>query len=57
MLTDEERVIRLLEQREGRMRQTDIAEEFEWSASKTSRTIGSLVEEGKANKFREVNRF
>lgn len=42
--TDEERVLQLLEERDGRVRQADIAEAFDWSASKTSRVIGSMVE-------------
>jgi uncharacterized membrane protein len=51
VLTDEERVIRHLEERDGRVRQADIAEAFDWSASKTSRDIGSMVEAGEIEKL------
>ena len=42
LLTDEERVVALLERNGGRMRQSDIADELDWSASKTSRTLSSM---------------
>ncbi len=42
LLTDEERVVTLLERNGGRMRQSDIADELGWSASKTSRTLSSM---------------
>lgn len=51
-LTDAERVQRLLESREGRMRQADIVDEVEWSASKTSRVIGEMADEGTIEKLR-----
>lgn len=50
MLTDAERVEALLGER-GRMRQADVAEELGWSASKTSRTLSSMVEEGRVEKL------
>lgn len=51
-MTDEERVIDLLETTGGRMRQAAIAEEFDWSASKTSRVIGKMAEKGSVEKLR-----
>ncbi len=52
VLTDEEQVLGLLEANDGRMRQAAIAEEFDWSASKTSRVIGRMAEEGSVEKLR-----
>ena len=49
--TDTERVQELLEANDGRIRQTAIADEFDWSASKTSRVIGKLVNEGTIEKL------
>lgn len=51
VLTDQERVGELLEERDGRVRQADIAGAFDWSASKTSRVIGSMVEAGDVEKI------
>ncbi|WP_250137880.1 helix-turn-helix transcriptional regulator [Halorientalis salina] len=51
-MTDEERVIDLLEANDGRMRQAEIAEEFDWSASKTSRVIGNMADEDSVEKLR-----
>lgn len=53
VLTDEERVRALLAANGGRMRQAAIAEEFEWSASKTSRVVGHLVDDGTVEKLRQ----
>ncbi|WP_435347160.1 helix-turn-helix transcriptional regulator [Haloarchaeobius sp. HRN-SO-5] len=44
VMTDEERVLDLLEANGGRMRQAAIAERFDWSASKTSRIVGKLAD-------------
>jgi len=52
VLTDEERVQDLLETEGGRMRQAEIAEAFDWSASKTSRVVGRMAEEGAVEKLR-----
>jgi hypothetical protein len=52
VMTDEERVLELLEANDGRMRQAAIAEEFEWSASKTSRVIGRMADDGSVEKLR-----
>lgn len=51
VLTDEERILDLLEANGGRMRQAAIAEEFDWSASKTSRVVGQMAEEGSVEKL------
>ncbi|MDS0474215.1 helix-turn-helix domain-containing protein [Natrinema sp. 1APR25-10V2] len=52
VMTDEERVLALLEENGGRMRQAAIDDEFDWSTSKTSRVIGSMVEKGAVEKRR-----
>ncbi|SEQ39460.1 helix-turn-helix transcriptional regulator [Natrinema salaciae] len=52
VMTDEERVLALLEDNGGRMRQATIDDEFDWSASKTSRVIGKLVDDGSVEKRR-----
>ncbi|AGB14927.1 hypothetical protein Halru_0281 [Halovivax ruber XH-70] len=51
VLTDEERVLDLLEANGGRIRQAVIAEECDWSASKTSRVVGELADEGVIEKL------
>lgn len=51
VLTDAERIRRLLEANDGRLRQREIADEFGWSASKTSRTLSSMVDEGTVEKL------
>lgn len=52
ILTDAEQVQELLEANDGRMRQAVIADELDWSPSKTSRVIGDLVDEGTVEKLR-----
>lgn len=49
---DEDRVVALLERNGGRMRQADIADELEWSASKTSRVVSDMAEAGDVEKLR-----
>lgn len=51
-LTDEERVLDLLESRGGRVAQASIAETFDWSTSKTSRVLSRMAEEGTIEKLR-----
>lgn len=51
VMTDAERVRELLEVNDGRMRQTDIADELDWSASKTSRVVGKMTDEGTVEKL------
>lgn len=50
--TDGERLRTLLESSDGRMRQADIVDELGWSASKTSRVIAEMAEDGGVEKLR-----
>lgn len=52
VLTDEERVHRLLESNGGRMHQTRIVEETEWSKSKVSMLLSEMESEGTISKLR-----
>jgi uncharacterized membrane protein len=51
-LSDEDRVIRLLEENGGRMKQVNIVENTEWSKSKVSMLLSDMEEEGKISKLR-----
>lgn len=50
--TDAERIIELLEENGGRMKQADIDAEFDWSKSKTSLVLSNMEEEGRIKKTR-----
>ncbi len=50
--TDEERVVRLLELNEGRMRQTRIVERTGWSKSKVSMLLSEMEADGTVHKLR-----
>ncbi|MFC4544276.1 helix-turn-helix transcriptional regulator [Halosolutus amylolyticus] len=52
LATDEDRVRTLLERNDGRMRQAAVAEELDWSASKTSRVVSGMAEENAVEKLR-----
>jgi hypothetical protein len=52
LLTDEDRVGGLLDERGGRMKQSDIVDELGWSKSKGSRVLSSMAEEGRIRKLR-----
>lgn len=52
MLSDEDRVLKLLEENGGRMRQVSIVEETEWSKSKVSMLLSEMDEEGAISKLR-----
>lgn len=52
LLTDEDRVIKLLEESGGRMKQANIVEETEWSKSKVSMLLSDMAEEGDISKLR-----
>jgi hypothetical protein len=52
LLTREDKVLRLLNERGGRVRQSTITEELGWSGSKTSRAVSTLAEEGEVEKLR-----
>ena len=52
VLTNEERVLRLLESNGGRMRQSNIVEATEWSKSKVSMLLSEMESEGMISKLR-----
>lgn len=52
VLTDEERVVDLLESSGGRMRQSRIVERTDWSKSKVSMLLSEMEEEGAVHKLR-----
>jgi len=52
LLSNEERVLRLLEEKGGRMKQQEVAEELDWTAAKTSQVVGDLRDEGELDSFR-----
>ncbi|XGI83456.1 helix-turn-helix transcriptional regulator [Halorutilales archaeon Cl-col2-1] len=52
LLTDEDRVVRLLRQNDGRMKQASIVEETGWSKSKASMVLSDMEDEGRISKLR-----
>lgn len=52
LLSDEERVLRLLRAEGGRMKQVDIVEETDWSNAKVSQLLSSMAEEDQIEKLR-----
>ncbi|APW97028.1 hypothetical protein CHINAEXTREME_04235 [Halobiforma lacisalsi AJ5] len=52
LLSNEERVLRLLEQRGGRIKQQDVVSELDWTEAKTSQVVGGLREDGDIEVFR-----
>ena len=52
LLSDEERVERLLEQHGSRMRQAAIVEETGWSDAKVSQLLSKMADEGRVEKLR-----
>jgi len=52
LLSDEDRVMRLLDERGGRMKQVDIVEETGWSKSKVSMLLSEMEEDGEISKLR-----
>lgn len=52
LLSDEERVERLLSSNGGRMKQADIVKETDWSNAKVSQLLSAMEEEDKINKLR-----
>ncbi len=52
LLSDEDRVLQLLDENGGRMKQVDIVEETEWSKSKVSMLLSEMAEEGEISKLR-----
>jgi len=52
LLNDDDRVIQLLEENGGRMKQVDIVETTEWSKSKVSMLLSDMEEDGEISKLR-----
>ena len=52
LLSNEERVLRLLEDRGGRIKQQEVVSELEWTEAKTSQVVGQLREDGEIEVFR-----
>ncbi|QZY00201.1 helix-turn-helix transcriptional regulator [Halobaculum rubrum] len=52
LLSDEERVERLLERHDGRMRQGSIVEETGWSDAKVSQLLSAMADHGRVEKLR-----
>ncbi len=52
LLSNEERVLRLLERQGGRMKQQEIVEELDWTEAKTSQVVSGLRESGEVETFR-----
>jgi len=52
LLSDEDRVIQLLEANGGRMKQVNIVEETEWSKSKVSMLLSEMEDDGQISKLR-----
>jgi len=52
LLSDEERVERLLRENGGRMKQRKIVEETRWSNAKVSQLLSAMAEEGRVEKLR-----
>jgi len=51
-LDDSDRVVRLLEENGGRMKQVDIVERTEWSKSKVSMLLSDMEDDGEISKLR-----
>jgi uncharacterized membrane protein len=52
LLSNEERVLRLLKQNGGRMKQKAVAEQLDWTDAKTSQVVGTLREDDEVEAFR-----
>ncbi|WP_229109025.1 helix-turn-helix transcriptional regulator [Halapricum desulfuricans] len=52
LLSNEERVLRLLDDRDGRVKQQEVAAEFDWTDAKTSQVVKTLREDGRVEVFR-----
>lgn len=52
LLSNEERVLQLLEERGGRMKQQQVADALDWTDAKTSQVVSSLREADEINSFR-----
>jgi len=52
LLSPHERVLRLVRDNGGRMKQTDVTDRLDWSAARTSQVVGDLRDEGDIESFR-----
>ncbi|MFB6138488.1 MAG: helix-turn-helix transcriptional regulator [Halobacteriaceae archaeon] len=52
LLSNEERVLKLLEDRGGRIKQQAVVEELDWTAAKTSQVVNDMKEDGQIEVFR-----
>ncbi|WP_135827468.1 helix-turn-helix transcriptional regulator [Halorussus halobius] len=52
LLSDEERVLRLLRDNDGRMKQADIVRETNWSNAKVSQLLSAMDDDDEVNKLR-----
>lgn len=52
LLSPEERVLKLVQEHGGRMKQQEVVSEMEWTDARTSQVVGSLREQGKLESFR-----
>ncbi|QLK24723.1 hypothetical protein HYG81_11400 [Natrinema zhouii] len=52
LLSNEERVLRLLKQRGGRVKQQEVVSELDWTEAKTSQVVGDLRENDEIDVFR-----
>ncbi|MEF8775464.1 MAG: hypothetical protein V5A43_03045 [Haloarculaceae archaeon] len=52
LLSNEERVLGLLREAGGRMKQQQVAEELDWTAAKTSQVVGDMRDAGDLESFR-----
>ena len=52
LLSNEEQVLRAIENRGGRARQQEIVDALDWTEAKTSRVISTLREQGRVDSFR-----
>jgi hypothetical protein len=52
LLSDEDRVMALLDENGGRMKQVNIVEETDWSKSKVSMLLSEMADEGRISKLR-----
>ena len=52
LLSPHERVVRLVEDNGGRMKQADVTDALDWSAARTSQVVGDLRDDGTIESFR-----
>jgi hypothetical protein len=52
LLSPEERVMRLVTERGGRIKQQEVVSELDWSAARTSQVVSSLRDDGQIETFR-----